>query len=451
MSVVKTVGTGLAWNTTAMLVGKIIVFVNVFLILQHLTVYEYGLSELVLSVISTVGIFLLPGLSSAIIADLGAERARGEYGRMKALFLQFVSFNVLLACIAWALLFFGSDTAAAWAGNPTIGYLLKFASFQLLTSPFRTVSTMLAAVELRYADQSLYGTFEEIFKLGNLALFFLVLHRGIDGLLLSIVCSQALTILLYAPRTLSAARIFYGAETQESYEFWNILRRHRKWSIASTYVGQLGQTLQIWLIRAVLGTEAVGLYAFASGIFSQISSLSPLSTVLAPLLPRYVDNREMFARYIKSSVKAQALFTVASIAISIVGLPVLAWIFPKYIPAIPIVFIMLIGLIPNGNAFIYTAAFNALKEQYQYFQSSVFKTLLILVVTWPSVHFFGTLGMGISYDLLLIGSVIERSKRLKRLLPEFNLTIREFFQVDPYERELLLKAVNRVRSVFGRV
>jgi O-antigen/teichoic acid export membrane protein len=117
------------------------------------------------------------------------------------------------------------------------------------------------------------------------------------------------------------------------------------------------------------------LYAFATGLFSQISSLSPLSTVLSPLLPRYVDRRDVFTRYLQSAVKAQVLISIPIILASIVMLPVVAFIFPKYQPAIPLVLLMLVALIPSGVTLIQTLAFAALKEQRAYFWSFGWKTL----------------------------------------------------------------------------
>src|SRR6185295_20032727 len=98
-----------------------------------------------------------------------------------------------------------------------------------------------------------------------------------------------------------------SAQAAEVHAFWRIMFDHRKWSIANSYVGKLGQTLNIWIIRLFLGTEAVGIYSFASGIYGQVASFLPLSNILSPLLPRDVAQRDVFARYIRSSIKAQAI------------------------------------------------------------------------------------------------------------------------------------------------
>ena len=89
MGIIRNLGYGFAWSTSALFVGKIIAFANIFIILAHLSVYEYGLVELTFSIVATVNLFLLPGLVSTITADLGVERGRGNWGNVKALFFEF--------------------------------------------------------------------------------------------------------------------------------------------------------------------------------------------------------------------------------------------------------------------------------------------------------------------------------------------------------------------------
>ena len=443
MSIVNTVGRGVAWNTVSTIIGKFVIFLNVFLMLTYLSVYYYGLAQLVLSVVAAVGIFLLPGLSGVILADLVVERARGEFGKMKSLFLQFFWLNIGLALIGWAVLFFGADTAAHWASNDAIGYLLKISSFSLLISPLRTVSTLLPGVELRYFDQSFYLIAEEIVKLICLCIFFFVMNLGITGLLYAIVVSQFVTVLLYLPRSLSAYRVFGTAHAEDQHAFWRILHSHRRWGIVNSYIGTLASTLQIWIVRLLLGTEAVGLFSFAEGILGQVTAFLPLGNVLAPLLPRYADKPAEFARYVRSSIKAQLLFCIPLIIATFAGLPVLVLILPKYMPAVPIIVFMIWSIIPSAVVSVYTPAFTALKGQYAYFWSTVWKTVFTTIFTWLAIVFWGIPGIGIGMVLLTAANMVERSWRLKHILPEFTFSLRDIFTFDAYERTLIQKVLDR--------
>lgn len=435
MSIVKTVGRGMAWNGAGIFAGKLVIFFNVFLILRHLSLYEYGLSELVLSVITTLGIFQLPGLSAAVIADLASSRSKHDYAGMKIMFMQFFILTGVLSGCAWALLFFGASLAAHLAGNDAIGYLIRIASLSLLVAPLRGASTMLATVEMRFGDQSFYGVIEEAVKGMFLAVFFYGLGFGVAGLLYAIVLSQGITALLFAPRTLSAFLVFGRAYAPGAYRFWKILGDHRKWSIASSYIGSLSQTLQVWIVRLVLGTEAVALYSFAMGIYSQVCAFLPLGNTLAAVLPRYVGNVADFTRYIRSALKFQVMLAFLLILATYIGLPVLLYVFPKYAPSAPLIRVMIFALIPVAISAIYTPAFFALKKQYAFFQSMMWRIIFSAVGMWTAASFCGISGIGIGLLTGVTMSTVERTWRLQRELPELAFSVKKMFSLDPHELE----------------
>ena len=118
---------------------KIIVFGNVFLILSYLSVYEYGVVELVFSAVSLVGIVMLPGIGSTIQADISVARAKGEKGEMRALFLQYALFQLGVGVLAFLCMYFGAAFIAGYSGNASIQLFLQVVSFSFLRSPLRTL------------------------------------------------------------------------------------------------------------------------------------------------------------------------------------------------------------------------------------------------------------------------------------------------------------------------
>lgn len=444
-SIVRAVGQGVFWNTSSTVVGKVFIFLNIFLILSSLSVYEYGLSELVLSVITFLSIMQLPGLSSAVIADLAVERAQANWGRMKSIFLQFFALNVALSILAWAVLFFGSNIAAHLVGNETIGYLLKIVSFSLLVTPLRVASVMLAAVELRFRDQSFYGVVEEMVKCFFLVIFFFGLGYGIVGLLFAAVLSQLGAALIFMPRTFSAYRVFSHAHAEDAHRFWEIVREHRKWGILSTYVGTLGQSLQLWVIRFTVGsTEVVGLYAFVYGVYSQIASFFPLPNLLNVLLPRYLDRMHDFTRYVQSSIRLHVYISVVLMGVTWVSLPVFAYIFPHYRDAIALFWPFYGAILASGVVSIYGPVFAVLKEQYRFFWSIVFKVAIVLTSMAICITAFGAIGMTIGATIGILLSMIERTWMpwgVRAVLPGFRFP--NLFTWDLHERELWRKVSER--------
>jgi O-antigen/teichoic acid export membrane protein len=443
MNVANTIGKGVAWSTIGTTVGKVIVLLNIFVILRYLSVYEYGLSELVLSVISSLGIILLPGLSTAIIADMSLERSRKAYGEMKSIFQQYFILNLVLGIIAWAPLFFGATWIAKLVGNVSIGYFLQIISFSFLISPFRMIATMMTTIELRFFDQSFYSVVEEIVKGVLLVIFIVLLGKGIEGLLYATVLSQVIAFIIFIPRTLSALQTFIHASAEKSYHFWNMLRSHRKWSIAGSYLSSLTQTAQLWIIRLMLGTVAVGLYSVASGILSQVSALLPFGNILSPIAPAYVDKRDELVRLIRASLKVQVVMSIGLLVVSLLLLPIFIFIFPKYASAAPLAAVLLVGIIPLAMIGIFTPIFSAFKKQLS-FSFSV--TVLTLLLFPAGITAFGLIGVGIANTLVTLISTGERYWRLRRTLPELTIRGKDFYSLTQGEHEYANVLLVRLRS-----
>lgn len=446
MNIVRTIGTGVAWGSAGTIASKIIGFGNIFLILSHLTVYEYGLTELTMSVVSIVGLLLLPGLSPIITADMGVERARREYGKMKALFLEFFTFSMAAGVVAWAVLFFGSSLVAHATGNDLISQLFKVVSFLFLTTPLRAASSMLATVNVRYVDQSLFNVVEEAAKGLWLLFFFFVLGLGTDGLLYAIVLAQLVVVLVFLPRTLSAIHEFWHAKA-EPIPFWKLLREHRKWGVASTYIGVAGNSVRMWIIKALLGTEAVGLYGVILGILGHLGGLLPIGSVVTPLIPRYIDKRDELVRLLRASIKVQTFSAAAYVLVGFIAFPILLpFFFPKYASIVPVLIAFSLVLIPQSVLSIITPVFTVLKEQRTQLQAVVLKNALSFLVLPPALFFFGMGGIIIEGILVLSVSLFERYIRLRRLVPEFSFHMRDFMRFDPLERKIISQVIAKFRS-----
>ena len=445
MSIIHTISKGMAWNSLAMAIGKVVGFANLLIILAHLTVYEYGLTELSLAVVPLFGLFLLPGLSSIVTIDLGVEKARKNYSAMRRLFKEYVVLIFALGVVAWAILFFGSSLIAHWSGNDLIDRFLKVVSFLFLTSPFRTITTMLSTVMVRYADQSFFSVIEDVSKGVFLLLFFFVFEQGAYGLLWAIVLAQVVTVLAFAPRTISAYRTFSSAPLSEHRPWWSILRGHRKWGIASSYIGMSGTSIRLFFLKFLLGTEAVGLYSFAAGFFSQLVGLLPIGPVVGPLIPRYVSQPEQLVRLLRSSIRLQLAVAVLLMGAGYALGPLVVhmW-FAKYEAALPLLFIFLPALLPQGVVAIFTPVFFALKEQRSQLYSSVFKFGVDVVSLPILIYAFGFLGAGIHGIVVPVLSLSERYFRLKRLLPSFSFRFSDLVRIDPLEREFFTALISRI-------
>jgi len=440
-SILRTIGEGTLWTSGSTVLLKVIGLATIFLILHRLSVYEYGLVQLVLSILPLFSIFLLPGMSSVVVADMGVARGEGDRGEMRAIFSNYFLLQVLLAICAWAIVFFGADIIANYYKGQVSG-LLKIISFSFLVSPFRGSIQIVLRVYLKFFQQSLYTVVEEFLKLFFIALFFFVFHISVPGVLLAAVLAEVSTVLVMTASFLGAYRDFSRAPILEKKPFWSLLYFHGKWGLFTSYLNSFGQNMRLWIVKFMLGTEAVGLFSVASGLLSHTASLIPISGILAPIIPQYVDQKERFYRLIVKGVKYQMISSiVVGIAAFSVFPLIIVLLFPNYAQSMPLFQKMIFAIIPMSFGTI-TSAFFALKAQKNLFYATLYRTVLIVIFSPLFIFLFGL--PGVAYELILTLSLfaLERIIVLRKLLPGIKIGVRSVFLVDDEDRILLQRIQN---------
>ncbi len=448
MSTVRIIGTGIAWNTLGTALGKIVIFANILLILSSITVYEYGLVELTMSIVSTIGLFMLPGLTSIVTADLGLERARHNHTKMKALFIEFFSFQLIIGFLAWALLFFGSSVIGYFTGNSLIDYYFKIVAFLFLLSPLRTASSMMPFVFVRHVDQAFFSTTEEVAKFVSLIIMLPILDRGADGVLYASVLAQVVVITVFAPRTISALRTFWGVATDGTLPFWRLLRDHRKWGVAASYVGTITQNLRLWIIKVMLGTEAVGLFSFALGIVTQLTSLFNTAPVIGSYLPSIMHNRHKLHFLIIQMTRYQSLIGICVVIFSAVILPLIVpLIFPAYTQALTLLLLMLIIVVTGLVKALHLTVFVAFKQQRSWFLIEILRIVILLIVLPISVMTLGIAGIAVEVVASNMLIMWERWRALLKLLPEMKMNLKNMVYLNDSDKKIIQFVKSNV-SVF---
>jgi O-antigen/teichoic acid export membrane protein len=205
----------------------------------------------------------------------------------------------------------------------------------------------------------------------------------------------------------------------------------------------VGKTARLWVIQRLLGHEAVGLYSVAIGLIGHTMALVPLSSIVAPMLPQYVHDRQRFTKLLNKAMKYQFL---AYLAVGVVGFfvfpPVLQWLFPSYAAAMPLFRIMLIGLVPVAFISVLTPAFFALKLQKSFFFSMVFKTVVSIVFTFGLVVMFGIFGLAYEYIFTSLVYGFERLRTLRKHVPGISISRTYLFTFDDDDRLLIRKSFN---------
>ncbi len=424
------------WTTVFTVGLKFVGFFAALIVISHLSVYEYGLMELILSGIAIFGICALPGLANVIIADMSIERGAGNLGRAKAILNNYILVQAIFGLIAWACIFFGSRFIAELY-NANIGLYFKILSFTFLLSPLRSAYGVLFSVYFKFFAKNFLTFAEEVLKLILLAVFVLTLDKGVGGVMWATLLSQLGAILVMTPVFLKLKREL-GTNPGKPLPLFYFITSHGKWGIGSTYINSVGQNLRLWLIKLFLGTEAVGLFSLALSLINHTFSLITLSSVLSPIISQFVNEKERFKRIIAKGIKYQFITFVVIAIIGYICFPtILAAFFPKYVESIPLFKIMLLAAVPLSFAAIFTPMFYAIKAQRDLFVSIAIKTLVIAIVSPIMMHFFGMKGIAFEFLITISLYVIERYYRLRRLLPEFNINFRSMVTADDEDAVIL--------------
>ncbi len=439
MSLAVTIGKGVAWTSASSVVIRLAGLIYLFVILRTLSVYEYGVVELVLSIPPLLSFFALPGLETTLIADMGVEREKGDRGRMRYLFESFLSVRLLLAAVAWALVFFSAPFVAAFY-NAHIGNMVRVVSFVFLSGALRTLYLVLFRVGLKFKVIALYSALEEVLKLTLLLLLLQLTPVPPLAAVGAYVGAEWIALLALAPWAAQVRReLFAGARGTRGFRaVLHLLRAHGKWSVFSTYMGSFHNSIRLWLIKFFVSTEAVAVFAVAQGLLQQTAALFPLNRVLMPIIPQYVARKDIFLKLVDKAIKYQLIgYAALGAGAAIFFPPILGMIFPQYENSFSLFRIMLLALLPGAVGGVFGAAFFALKRQKDLFGALVKNAVFSIVLSLVLLPLWGVVGAAVELILARTFYAWERYRVLKRVYPGFSPTLRDFLSFDAFDLMLL--------------
>ena len=136
----------MAWTTAGNTIGKITGILYTALVLSQLSVYEYGLTELVITIPPLLAFLNVPGLEIVVASDMAYQKGRAGYQKMMQIFTSYAALRAALALVGFVTLF-GSASFIESSYNNAIAMMVQVISFTFLTSPIRTVLLIVFQVE----------------------------------------------------------------------------------------------------------------------------------------------------------------------------------------------------------------------------------------------------------------------------------------------------------------
>lgn len=441
-TLLRQIGEGTFWYSISSILMKVVGVVTISLTLASLSVYEYGLVELVYSVVAICSIVLLPGYQDTVTADAGVSYGRGDFATVRHTIGQFSLIHTLAAFAGFFLIWIGSFYVSS-NYNEHIADLLRIAALSYVLTPLRSLFSVMSATLMQFRLPSMVSFVEELVKC--ILIFFLVYKYklGVVGFLWSRIVAQALVNVIIIPKIYAWFKILRsqtpaGALPLSTSHFsWRIVQ-----SISISYLATFNQNIRLFFIKIFAGTEVVGFFSVAVGLFNHITALLPIHRVSATLLPRFLSNMPQFMKIVIKTIKYQTAGYVLLALVAIASAkPFLGTFFPSYLPAVPFLSVMLLGIPPAAFGIV-TSVFYIHKLEKPLALFTLVRTACIVFFLPLFFVMFGTVGVVMEFVLTGWVFALLRNRFLRIYVKEFIIHSKDFFGFDQYDRVVLSKALS---------
>ena len=290
------------WNTA--LYG--VVALNSFVIVYFLSIYEYGVYQLILSVVALAESLTVGILDDVIFSDLSRYIGNGNNISAKKLFKEYAIFRIGSSIFLAVLIILFSSLISAHYGYDNMSYPISLA---ILALPFMASISVMNLFFRSNIYFSSFGApvFGEVLKIVVIFLLWFWQGLGIPQILIAYLAGLIFSFLFAGFHFLRLyKKVFYGVkESIHGSLVFKLFKEYGAWVFFRYILAKIANNIRPWLIKFFVGTEGLGLFAFARNIFSMIMRLLPFG-MFGDLLPREVEDKKrvrfLFIRMIKYSV-----------------------------------------------------------------------------------------------------------------------------------------------------
>ena len=437
---------GVAITAAGNLLLRFLDFAVAVMLLRWLTIYEYGVYRLALAAHDFFSAFFLSGLENVVVSDAAASVER-DRRHARAIFTFYGVFLGCLGFLLWALFFFGS-ALLQWTGAGQEA--LFIISFLFLLSPIETALKLRFQIFLDFGWAAFFKVLADLTKIAAFTFFMYFSSFHTREALWSVIVTTAVPIVV----TLLAYRrpALFGRVSYEDLRMAAaaLFLHHGKWAIVSDAVNNAAQSIRPFIVKTFVGTEAVALIAVAQNLLAAVKSLFPVREALTPVLPRDAGDPAQLAQRINRATKYATWAYGVLAVVSAVGVPLVVFLFfPKYMPALPVFYILLLGLPFAGFRSVAVPVFYALKAQRVLLLITTSRTAILTVLNAMLTYFFGIWGAATEMVLIGIFTAPAYARAIRVLLPNWRFRMRDLWTIDAYDRAFVKDLGSRIAKRMG--
>lgn len=428
---------GEAYYRFSSLLTKGLGLVTTFYVLRALSLYQYGVLQLLLSLFS-IGMlaFYLAGM--AVSNDMHRLIGEGNESRAKKLYVEYTILRLLIAGAMTTALFFGAPLLSQWYHSDFI-QLLRILSFYFIVEAFSASALMLVKSKLDFRSAALEPAYGKMAQLFGLVIFSLTVGITTREALIAGLIGNIASLCTLLPSALSAWKKWRALSTPRASVLYGVLRGYGKWDAVRQVVSNFVSNIQPWLIKLFINTEAVAIYSVALTLVDVAKSFLGLET-LPSIVPRQLGDKALARRSYVLGIKYLLLFALFIMIGSALVVPVvISFLFPNYIPSL-LYFIALLFTLPLIVFTMQTEVFLvAHREQKFLFTASLSRHIMtgvLLLILLPVVGLWGVVctKLAVTFSIAFV-----ELKRLFSKYTEYRFTFSELIIYTKEDRDLLVK------------
>ncbi|MEK7564693.1 MAG: polysaccharide biosynthesis C-terminal domain-containing protein [Patescibacteria group bacterium] len=436
------------------LVGSAFSLINSFFIIQALSLYQFGLYQLVLAFIGLVNSFNLDLFDTVVNVEIRRYFNSGKIAVAKRILKEYAVVKIVVAILMTIGVFLGANLVAHYYGSD-VAQFIRIASFIFLITTFQNIEMIV----LKNSFSMIYysaGGIREVFKF--FLLFGVVFYSYLDiskilvihilGLLGSLVFTSFFFWRIYSNlwlKVISAKGFFLNG----------LAKAHGKWVSLRFLLAKFSSgNINPWLIKFFINTEAVAIYFLAYNLVAFIQEFFPVNALSWIFLMKIDDKNEM-GYIFKRSAKYLFWFGVLAGLFSLAAVPwIVNIIFPKFHDAWPIFKVMLVVFPIFGVYKIIKEVLSTLREYKTLTLRMPIESLVNLIFLAVLLPLFGLMGAAIAYVAVYVARILFFYPALIRLHPNFKIKTKDIFSFNDddiiFIKKIYQKFLSTFRSFFLR-
>lgn len=431
------------WDSVAEVLG----FVNTFFIITALSLTEYGVFQLLLSLYAIFSNFLSLG-GGVVGNDMLRFVGEGKEPEAKRLFAEYHGTRLILAVFVAIFMVYGSTVLTHWY-SPAVVSLLQPMAILLILEVLFSVGKSLLGIRLHFGLIASRSSMYKIAQIAVLAFYFMQNSLGIREVIFSMIAGSLLSSVLLIRPTLRAWGIWQSIKiSSHPIIFW-VFAHHGKWDILQQFTSKLTAPLLLWIIKVFINTEAVAIYSVAQTMVSTVVGFLPTKTLntLVPL--RAKDPLQLQKIY---SYAMKYIFIVALVFVMIAAVlgPLAIYIvFPKYASSLPYFFGLLLYLPITALSSVTSTFLVVVRKQEYLFYQKIFKgiTALPMILLVMFLGLWGVVAYQVTFSLLLFYTVYLF---LRSVPPGFRIDWKNFFKFGTADKEFVKDLRSMIFAFFRK-